>query len=955
MSFSRTFALALAGISSLPAATRTWDGGDPANTNWNDSDNWDAAIAAGDDLVFPSGIAVGDKATVNNSTAGTVFRSLGFQDIGYSVSGNGITLGGSAPRFITVSSGTGTATLSVPVALAGDATFSSTNSRSTLRLTHPVDLGGHKLTLHASTGPIVLEEDIGSTGQMEKTGTGTATLGVNATVTVTGAGASGAMVTEGRLVVNGELNGLVLVSNGARIAGTGQIQTGEIFGTVEPGGTAFPDYGTIGFGSLTFEAGSTYAPELGPGISDGINAGGAVNLFNTSTLSPQVPEVLPFPLGASFTVLDRVVAGPINGAFGNAPQGGTLSAGRVTFSVNYQGGSGSNNLVLTVTDIAPSGITRVWDGGGANDLWSTAANWVGDIAPGGGDALLFPAGAARPVSVNDLPAGFVLAGMTIQSGAYQFSGNAFALDGPLTTDPDDADLTFALPFQSLPQGISVPVVTHAGSRALNLDSVITTGGLATGLELSNQAPSGPGLRFRGTIDSSDDPILVLRDESPAPFEIELSAPVACGALVFIAGDVELKGSHGLYSVGSALIGDPGGLFGLSGGPATVTTGGMGAGSMFASLLQTLSLTIAPGSKLKSMGGATVLHLLNQVEMQGDAAVEGGAGGTAFAAVGTVTTVAGANARIDVPVVGSTGAAGFGLASGSSLSLAGTTLLISSTTNVSVAGGGTLRLTGGTAPGTFTVFQGSTLRLEGPAAGSAETNVTLGDPGSSGHLTGTGTVKDIVIATPGCAVSPGTASEPYGTITCDRLESGGPAFDYVFQIGGTVPGVSHDQIVVREAVDYGVMDFLSFDISPGFAPPAGTAVSVVDPDPGCSIASALPDFDWNLLGQKFTISFAGGDGNDFAFTKESVPPPLMGSAAGLPAPFIQSAVPPALPTYVIPLKGEAGLDYRLEYSTDLEDWTLSPTIYTAPTGGVFTPSFPIAPQVTPKLFFRMRPK
>jgi hypothetical protein len=180
MSFTRNLALALAGVSSLPAATRTWDGGDPANTNWNDPDNWDAAAAAGDDLVFPSGISAGDKATVNNFTAGTVFRSLGFQDIGYAVGGNGFTLGGAPPRFITVSSGIGTTTVSVPVTLAGDATFSSTNSRSTLRFTEPITLSGNKLTLHAATGPIVLEEDIGSAGQIEKTGTGTATLGENA-------------------------------------------------------------------------------------------------------------------------------------------------------------------------------------------------------------------------------------------------------------------------------------------------------------------------------------------------------------------------------------------------------------------------------------------------------------------------------------------------------------------------------------------------------------------------------------------------------------------------------------------------------------------------------------------------------------------------------------------------------------------------------------------------------
>ena len=30
-----------------------------------------------------------------------------------------------------------------------------------------------------------------------------------------------------------------------------------------------------------------------------------------------------------------------------------------------------------------------WDGGGANNLWSTPQNWVGDVAPQPGDDLLF--------------------------------------------------------------------------------------------------------------------------------------------------------------------------------------------------------------------------------------------------------------------------------------------------------------------------------------------------------------------------------------------------------------------------------------------------------------------------------------------------------------------------------------------------------------------------------------
>lgn len=943
--------LALAGVSSLPAATRTWDGGDPANTNWNDPDNWDAAAAAGDDLVFPSGIAAGDKATVNNFTAGTVFRSLGFQDIGYAVGGNGFTLGGAPPRFITVSSGIGTTTVSVPVTLAGDATFSSTNSRSTLRFTGPITLSGNKLTLHAATGPIVLEEDIGSAGQIEKTGTGTVTLGENATVTVS----SDVNVIGGRLVVNGELNHFIALGGGARLAGTGLMGEGYFLGSVEPGGTAFPDYGTMAFtGPVTFDAGSTYMPEISVGSSDRINVGGTVTLSNASTLNPQVPEVIPFAPGASFTVLDRVIAGPINGAFGNAPQGGTVSAGRVTFSVNYQGGSGSNDLVLTVTDIAPSGITRVWDGGGANDLWSTAANWVGDIAPGGGDRLSFPEGAARPVSVNDLPPGFVFGGLTIESGAYQFSGNAFTLNGDLAVLHDDADLTFSLPFRVVPLGFGFVNVLHEGSRALNLDSVVTLES-ATTLQLRNGASSGQGFRFRGSI---NDPLeagtVVIRDASPTPFEMELSAPASCGNLVLIAGDLALKGSHAISAHASAVLGDTGEfLFGITGGPAALTTGGKGPGSMFASLLQTPSLTIATGSKLVSQPGTTVNHSLQSLSLRGSAAIEG-ASGDALVALGAVTAGTAADARIDIPVIPLSGPVAIDIPTGGKLRLAGTAMFLSSATDVGLTGGGELRLTGATSPGTFTVSETSTLQLGGAGTGSSQTNVTLGASGTPGRLTGSGTVKNILATVADSLVSPGTATAIHGSITCDRLESNGPLFTLDRNLEGTTPGVTHDQIVVHDFLNYtGMVGSVLYH--PSFAPPAGTSVSLIDPDPACIIVGGNPDADFTLLGQRFRLSHAGGDGNDFAVTKLAVPPPLMGAAAGLPAPFIQSAAPPALPSFQIPAKGEAGLDYRLEYSTDLADWTLSPTVYTAPAGGVFTPSFPIAPQVTPKLFFRMRAK
>ena len=44
--------------------------------------------------------------------------------------------------------------------------------------------------------------------------------------------------------------------------------------------------------------------------------------------------------------------------------------------------------------------TFTWDGGGTDDKWSTAANWVGDKAPRDGDSLVFT-GTTRQTPVND--------------------------------------------------------------------------------------------------------------------------------------------------------------------------------------------------------------------------------------------------------------------------------------------------------------------------------------------------------------------------------------------------------------------------------------------------------------------------------------------------------------------------------------------------------------------------
>src|SRR5262249_20691400 len=79
--------------------------------------------------------------------------------------------------------------------------------------------------------------------------------------------------------------------------------------------------------------------------------------------------------------------------------------------------------------LAPAVAT--WDGGGADNNWTTAANWVGDVAPQPGDDLVFPDGAARQTAVNDFAAGTAFHSLgsprNFYAATYQISGNSIAL------------------------------------------------------------------------------------------------------------------------------------------------------------------------------------------------------------------------------------------------------------------------------------------------------------------------------------------------------------------------------------------------------------------------------------------------------------------------------------------------------------------------------------------------
>jgi autotransporter-associated beta strand protein len=84
----------------------------------------------------------------------------------------------------------------------------------------------------------------------------------------------------------------------------------------------------------------------------------------------------------------------VSGTFAGRPEGALITNGPAILALSYVGGDG-NDVTLSGATVFPTGVIRVWDGGGINDLWSNPTNWVGDLTPQQGDDIVFPPGAAR--------------------------------------------------------------------------------------------------------------------------------------------------------------------------------------------------------------------------------------------------------------------------------------------------------------------------------------------------------------------------------------------------------------------------------------------------------------------------------------------------------------------------------------------------------------------------------
>ena len=149
-------------------------------------------------------------------------------------------------------------------------------------------------------------------------------------------------------------------------------------------------------------------------------------------------------LGDVFTIVSNDGADAVTGTFAGLPEGATVVFNGVNLRLSYAGGTG-NDITLS----APLPVTTTWNGAGANDNWSTGANWVAGVPPANGNTtfVTFPTASARfgpavdaPWTINRIDitgtTAYAMTGsaLTFAGAAPQLnsSGAAHSLANPLT-------------------------------------------------------------------------------------------------------------------------------------------------------------------------------------------------------------------------------------------------------------------------------------------------------------------------------------------------------------------------------------------------------------------------------------------------------------------------------------------------------------------------------------------
>lgn len=356
--------------------TKTWSGAG-GNSDWTTGANWSGGTSpqVGDHLVFPPGAS--RQTNTNDFPSGTTFTD--------------ILIPSGFARYNIL----GTNTVNLAAGIRDSSTSSSSN------IFNPV-----------ITGP----------GGVTRDGSGSLTLVGNNTYTGT------TVLDSGFLRINGSQPSSPVTVNSGVLEGNGTL--GPLTANA---GTLVPFLISSSLNALTVNGNATLnadtllaatlKPINGAFVNNQLKVNGTVTLNNLQlqiSYSGGIP-----PEGSNFKIIDNDGTDAVVGTFNNQPEGYVYVFNSPLLGITYRGGDGNDVVVHVAT-------TRTWDGGGTTNNWTEAANWVGDTAPGPGDNLVFPAGAARSVNRNDFPSGTTFNSIDLSGAGYSLAGNGIALNAGVT-------------------------------------------------------------------------------------------------------------------------------------------------------------------------------------------------------------------------------------------------------------------------------------------------------------------------------------------------------------------------------------------------------------------------------------------------------------------------------------------------------------------------------------------
>jgi autotransporter-associated beta strand protein len=227
------------------------------------------------------------------------------------------------------------------------------------------------------------------------------------------------------------------------------------------------------------------------------------------------------------------------------------------------------------------------------------------------------------------------------------------------------------------------------------------------------------------------------------------------------------------------------------------------------------------------------------------------------------------------------------------------------------GDGTLRLTANNTYSGSTAVAAGTLQVDGSQSGSG---VSVQ---SGAQLMGTGRAGAVDFVSLGG--SPGVVSPGHspGILSCGNFNLGGAGGTLRIELNGATPGINgYDQLWVRGALSFATLDGVTLDASLNFASAVNDRFTIVRKD-GAGLVTGeftgLPEgANFYIGGEQFTITYAGGDGNDVVLTRIPTPP--------RPALVIEAISPSSVRL----LWPASFADYTLQFTTNLSGAGWMPT-------------------------------